>query len=221
MTALNRGYYVTTVLAMIGFLVASHQMLSSPQAPGAWVYFFACGVIGLLMAQAFVYITQYYTEYKYRPVKSIAEASQTGPATNIITGIAVGLECTAIPTVVISIAIIASYYLGRASGIDPVHPDACRTVRYGGRHHGHAGNCGLHLGDGHVRSDHRQCRRHRRDEPAAGEHPQEDGPAGCGRQHHQGPDERIRDRLCGAGRLPVVLRLYRRGRALRQAAWSR
>ncbi|MGD0948263.1 MAG: sodium-translocating pyrophosphatase [Candidatus Binatia bacterium] len=122
MTALNRGYYVTTVLAMIGFLLASHQMLSSPRAPGAWVYFFACGVVGLLMAQAFVYITQYYTEYKYRPVKSIAEASQTGAATNIITGISVGFECTAIPTVVISIAIIASYYLGRASGIDPMHP---------------------------------------------------------------------------------------------------
>jgi len=122
MSALNRGYYITTVLAMIGFLVASHEMLSSPQASGAWAYFFACGVVGLLMAQAFVYITQYYTEYKYRPVKSIAEASQTGPATNIITGISVGFECTAIPTVVISMAIIASYYLGRASGIDPMHP---------------------------------------------------------------------------------------------------
>jgi K(+)-stimulated pyrophosphate-energized sodium pump len=122
MSALNRGYYITTVLAMIGFLAASHEMLSSPRAPGAWVYFFACGVVGLLMAQAFVYITQYYTEYKYRPVKSIAEASQTGPATNIITGIAVGFECTAIPTIVISAAIIASYYLGRASGIDPDQP---------------------------------------------------------------------------------------------------
>src|SRR5438445_13611901 len=74
------------------------------------------------MAQALVYITQNYTEYKYRPVKSIAEASQTGPATNIITGVAVGFECTALPTLVISIAIIVSYYLGRASGVDPAHP---------------------------------------------------------------------------------------------------
>src|ERR1041384_7780501 len=122
MHALNRGYYVTSALAIIGFFIATHWLLrvdeaAPPEAASAWIYFFFCGVIGILMAQAFVYITQYYTEYKYRPVKSIAEASQTGPATNIITGIAVGLECTAIPVIVISIAIIASYYLGNASGV--------------------------------------------------------------------------------------------------------
>jgi K(+)-stimulated pyrophosphate-energized sodium pump len=66
---------------------------------------------------AFVYITQYYTEYKYRPVRSIATASQTGAATNIITGFAVALECTAIPVLVISAAIVASYYLGLDSGV--------------------------------------------------------------------------------------------------------
>jgi K(+)-stimulated pyrophosphate-energized sodium pump len=122
MAALNRGYYVATGLATVGFFVTSGWLLQTDKAPNAWLYFFLCGCIGLAMAQAFVFITQYYTEYKYRPVKSIAEASQTGPATNIITGIAVGLECTAIPTVVISIAIVASYYLGRASGVDPAHP---------------------------------------------------------------------------------------------------
>src|SRR5499433_348816 len=122
MHALNRGYYVTSALAIIGFFIATHWLLrvdeaAHPEAASAWLYFFFCGVIGILMAQAFVYITQYYTEYKYRPVKSIAEASQTGPATNIITGIAVGFECTAIPVIVISIAIVASYYLGSMSGV--------------------------------------------------------------------------------------------------------
>ncbi len=122
MAALNRGYYVTTFLAIVGFFIATHWLLTvdaavHPDAESAWFYFFLCGVIGIAMAQAFVYITQYYTEYKYRPVKSIAEASQTGPATNIIAGMAVGLECTAIPVVVISIAIIASFYLGLASGV--------------------------------------------------------------------------------------------------------
>jgi K(+)-stimulated pyrophosphate-energized sodium pump len=117
MKALNRGYYVTTILAAIGFGIGTRWLLYNDGVPNAWIYFFACGLIGLAMSVAFVYITQYYTEYKYRPVKSIAEASQTGPATNIITGIAVGFECTALPVIVISIAIVASYYLGNMSGV--------------------------------------------------------------------------------------------------------
>jgi K(+)-stimulated pyrophosphate-energized sodium pump len=117
MKALNRGYYVTSLLAALGFLAGSRWLLYTDNRPNSWLYFFACGLIGLLMSMAFVYITQYYTEYKYRPVKSIAEASQTGPATNIITGIAVGFECTALPVIAISIAIISSYYLGNMSGV--------------------------------------------------------------------------------------------------------
>ena len=122
MAALNRGYYVTSALAIVGFFFAARWLLAvdsaqHPEAISAWFYFFLCGVIGIAMAQAFVYITQYYTEYKYRPVKSIVEASQTGPATNIIAGMAVGLECTAIPVGVISVAILASYYLGNLSGV--------------------------------------------------------------------------------------------------------
>ena len=122
MAALNKGYYVTSVLAIAGFFVTAKILLAVdvskyPEAESAWFYFFLCGVVGILMAQAFVYITQYYTEYKYRPVREIAEASKTGPATNIIAGIAVGLECTAIPVLVISVAIITSYYLGLNSGV--------------------------------------------------------------------------------------------------------
>lgn len=117
MQALNKGYYITAILAMIGFFIGTKWLLYSPQAPDAWINFFICGVIGILTSVAFVYITQYYTEYKYRPVKSISEASQTGPATNIITGFAVALECTFLPVLTISIAIIASYYLGITTGI--------------------------------------------------------------------------------------------------------
>lgn len=116
MKALNRGYYVSSILALVGFAVACRWLLYSVNAPYAWIYFLACGVIGIITSVAFVYITQYYTEYKYRPVKSIAEASKTGPATNIITGIAIGLESTALPVLVISAAILASYFLGKASG---------------------------------------------------------------------------------------------------------
>jgi K(+)-stimulated pyrophosphate-energized sodium pump len=117
MKALNRGYYITTILAAIGFLGGTRWLLYSEAKPDAWIYYFICGIIGLLMSVAFVFITQYYTEYKYRPVKQIAEASQTGPATNIITGLAVGFECTALPVVVISIAIVGSYHIGGMVGL--------------------------------------------------------------------------------------------------------
>src|SRR5262249_51699514 len=85
MDALNRGYYVSAFLALIGFVAASYLLLASRRSPLAWINSSVCGFIGLLPSLLFVYITQYYTEYRYRPVKDIAEASQTGPATNIIT----------------------------------------------------------------------------------------------------------------------------------------
>jgi K(+)-stimulated pyrophosphate-energized sodium pump len=85
-------------------------------------YLIAAGVIGILTAYAFVWITQYYTEYKYRPVREIAEASKTGPATNIISGIAVGFECTALPVLVISTALLSAYWCGGMAlpGLDAV-----------------------------------------------------------------------------------------------------
>jgi K(+)-stimulated pyrophosphate-energized sodium pump len=110
MMALNRGFYLTSVLALAGFAVAVHAMLNGPGV--AWLYLLGCGVVGLVTAFLFVWITQYYTEARYRPVKSIAEASLTGPATNIIAGLAVGMETPAIPVLVISSALLLSYYLG-------------------------------------------------------------------------------------------------------------
>src|SRR5213080_3356283 len=117
MSALNRGYYIAAGLALLGFGVATHWLLNAPERPHAWLHFFACGLVGIATSQAFVYITQYYTEYRYRPVREIAAAAQTGPATTIITGMSVALECTAIPTIVISLAILGSYLLGRSTGI--------------------------------------------------------------------------------------------------------
>ena len=117
MQALNRGYWVTSVLAGVGFFIGTKWLLNPVEAPDAWWHFFLCGVIGVVTSIVFVYITQYYTEYRYRPVKSIAAASVTGPATNIISGMAVAMECTALPTFAIGTAIIASYRLGASSGL--------------------------------------------------------------------------------------------------------
>ncbi len=106
MDGLNFGYYVTTALAVAGFALAIKMLL------GGNLWLLGAGIIGIVTSYLFVLITQYYTEYKYRPVKSIAEASQTGPATTIISGLAVGMECTALPVLVISAALILAYYFG-------------------------------------------------------------------------------------------------------------
>jgi K(+)-stimulated pyrophosphate-energized sodium pump len=116
MHALNRGYLVTTVIAMAGFAAAVFLLLRPVAGAGVEVhqgYLLGAGVIGILTAYAFVWITQYYTEYRYRPVRSIAEASKTGPATNIISGLAVGFECTGAPVIVISAALMAAYWCGK------------------------------------------------------------------------------------------------------------
>ncbi len=110
MHALNKGFYVTSGLALLGFAGAVYTMLDGPLVQPLWLL--GCGILGLATAFLFVWITEYYTESRYRPVRSIAEASLTGPATNIISGIAVGMETPALPVVVISAALLLSYYFG-------------------------------------------------------------------------------------------------------------
>lgn len=113
MKSLNRGYAVTTGGAIAGFFVACLLLLSGGGTGFAWFWFFGCGLIGILTSFVFVWITQYYTEYKYRPVAQIADSCQTGPATTIITGFAIGLECTFFPVLAISVAILLSYWMGK------------------------------------------------------------------------------------------------------------
>ena len=110
MHALNKGFYLTSALALAGFAAAVYVMLNGEGVQ--WLWLLGCGVIGLVTAFLFVWITEYYTESRFRPVQSIAEASTTGPATNIISGLAVGMETPAMPVVVISAALLGSYYFG-------------------------------------------------------------------------------------------------------------
>ncbi len=118
MTALNRGYYITSIIAALAFLGTTRWLLYSSDHPLAWLWFFFSGLVGIITSVLIVLITVYYTESNFRPVKSIAKASQTGHATNIISGFAVALESTVAPVVVLSVALIASYFLGNRSGID-------------------------------------------------------------------------------------------------------
>ncbi len=110
MNALNRGYFVAIALSIIGMAITIHFML------GNW-WLFGAGVVGIITSVIIVYVTQYYTESRYKPVQEIAEASRTGPATNIVAGTAVGFETTLATAVVIGLALLLSYWMGNMSGV--------------------------------------------------------------------------------------------------------
>jgi K(+)-stimulated pyrophosphate-energized sodium pump len=114
MGSLNSGYYITVALSIVGMYFVTNQMLNEK---GGALFFFGAGVVGILTSLAFVYITQYYTSGNWRPVKEIAEAAKTGPATTIISGVAVGFETTASSTITIAIALFLSHWLGDQWGI--------------------------------------------------------------------------------------------------------
>jgi H+-translocating diphosphatase len=114
---LKGGYNVAISLAIVGFGFACRIMLMTEKHPYAWWWFYMCGLIGIACAYTFVFIAQYYTDYKFMPVRLIAEASTTGHGTNIIAGVGVGMESTAAPVIVISMAVISAYWCGNYSGI--------------------------------------------------------------------------------------------------------
>jgi K(+)-stimulated pyrophosphate-energized sodium pump len=122
MNILNRGYWVTSLLSVVGLFITTNVMMNTGGTLGgngwpAWVWFFGAGLVGLATSVVFVYITQYYTAGSFRPVREIAEASKTGPATNIIAGTAVGFETTFVTAVTIGLALIASHWLGQQAGL--------------------------------------------------------------------------------------------------------
>ncbi len=110
MNALNRGYFVSIGLSVIGLAVTVYLMLDN------W-WLFGAGMVGIVASVVIVFITQYYTEARYKPVQEIAEASKTGPATNIIMGMSVGFSTTFATALVIGLALLLSYWMGSESGV--------------------------------------------------------------------------------------------------------
>jgi K(+)-stimulated pyrophosphate-energized sodium pump len=107
--ALNKGYFVTSLLVTIAFYFVTMHMLHN-------ILFFFAGLVGIAASIVFVFVTQYYTEFKHKPVRDIANASKTGHATNIIAGLSVGFECTAATVITVGAALMASYKLGDMTG---------------------------------------------------------------------------------------------------------
>ena len=117
---LKRGYKVAFAIGISGFLVISYVFLQTDMED-AWVCYAFCGIIGCTISYLFLECTQYYTDYNYAPVQRIVQGSTTGHGTNIISGLAVGLESTGLPILIIAVGVIASFYLGEASGITNAH----------------------------------------------------------------------------------------------------
>lgn len=109
-TALNMGSYFSAVVVIVASLVLSNMFFGNMNAAIAII-------AGLVVGLAIGKITEIYTSADYKSVKQIAEASQTGPATNIITGISVGMLSTAIPILFVAVGIFVAYYFAGVYGI--------------------------------------------------------------------------------------------------------
>jgi len=127
MGALYKGFLVTAVLSIPAIYYVTHQTLGGMDAvfgggltgEGGFtgMQLFWSMMVGLAVTGLIVWITEYYTGTNYRPVKSIAKASETGHGTNVIQGLAVSLEATALPTLVIIVGIVVAYQLAGLIGI--------------------------------------------------------------------------------------------------------
>jgi len=123
MGAMYKGFLVTAVLSVPAIWFSTSYVLKGDmatditgQAFNGWDLFY-CSLLGLIITGLIIWITEYYTGTNYRPVRSIAKASETGHGTNVIQGLAISLESTAAPTLVICAGIIAAFQIAGIVGI--------------------------------------------------------------------------------------------------------
>ena len=109
MNALYKGVIVSGVVSAVAFWFITQSLM-----PAHFASMFGCALIGLALTAAMIVITEYYTATEYSPVRKIAEASQTGHATNMIAGLGVSMKSTALPVLAVCAAIWGSYTLGES-----------------------------------------------------------------------------------------------------------
>ena len=113
MGALYKGFIATAVISgFLIFFVTDHMF---PGDEGR--KFFYCALVGLVVTGLIVWVTEYYTSTEYRPVKSIARASETGHGTNVIQGLAISMEATAMPAIIVAVGIVTAFQFSGIYGI--------------------------------------------------------------------------------------------------------
>jgi K(+)-stimulated pyrophosphate-energized sodium pump len=120
MGALYKGMIATAAFSLVGIAAVTYKLIGFGPIAGtnySGQTLFICGVVGLAVTGLIIWITEYYTGTNFRPVRSIALASVTGHGTNVIQGLAISLESTALPALVIIAGILASYNLAGLFGI--------------------------------------------------------------------------------------------------------
>ena len=123
MGALYKGFFGSAIISAIllwpitDYVLGMDTKMQMGGAEFTGTGLFWCGIIGLVLTGLIVWVTEYYTSTEFRPVRSVAKASETGHGTNVIQGLAVSMEATAIPAVLICISIIMTYQIAGLIGI--------------------------------------------------------------------------------------------------------
>ena len=123
MFALYKGFFATSMLSAIFLYFITDHVIGTDstfligEKSFTGISLFYCGLIGLIITGLIIWVTEYYTGTNYRPVQSIAKASTTGHGTNVIQGLAISLEATALPAIIIVAGIIITYSLAGLFGI--------------------------------------------------------------------------------------------------------
>jgi K(+)-stimulated pyrophosphate-energized sodium pump len=123
MGALYKGFFGSAIISAIALwpitdhVIGMATVMKMGDSTFTGMDLFCCGIVGLVLTGLIIWVTEYYTSTEYRPVRSVAKSSETGHGTNVIQGLAVSMEATAVPAILICISIVVTYQVAGLIGI--------------------------------------------------------------------------------------------------------